>query len=130
MIKKLAIICFVLMCNYTTAQNLYSGFITSSENNKPIKGVEVYDKISGEIAQTNEKGFFSFSSEKKELTIILFAQNFNVYEQKVFNNKEINIQLTPLSKELMEVEVKSRKQKIFELKRLNDVEGTSIFARI
>ena len=128
MIKKLAIICFVLMCNYTTAQNLYSGFITSSENNKPIKGVEVYDKISGEIAQTNEKGFFSFISEKKGLTIILFAQNFNFYEQKVFNNKEINIQLTPLSKELMEVEVKSRKQKIFELKRLNDVEGTSIFA--
>jgi Fe(3+) dicitrate transport protein len=28
----------------------------------------------------------------------------------------------------MEVEVKSRKQKIFELKRLSDVEGTSIFA--
>ena len=128
MIKKLSLFCFILMCNYSIAQNIYSGFITSSENGKPIKAVEIYDKVGGEISQTNEKGFFSFSSEKKEITLILFAQNFNIIEQKVFTNRNIDIQMRPLSKELMEVEVKSRKQKVFELKRLNDVEGTSIFA--
>ena len=128
MIKKLSLLCLIFMCNYSIAQNIYSGFIKSSENGMPIQAVEIYDKMGGEISQTNEKGFFSFSSEKKEITLILFAQNYNIIEQKVITNKNINIQMRPLSKELMEVEIKSRNQKVFELRRLNDVEGTSIFA--
>ena len=126
--KNLALIYLLLFCNFSFAQNIYSGFITSSENNKPIKGVEIYNKVGGELSQTDKNGFFKFISPKKDLTIILFARNFNVFEQKIFSNEKNNIQLRPLSRELMEVEVKSRKQKIFELKRLNDVEGTSIFA--
>ena len=126
--KNLALIYLLLLCNLSFAQNIYSGFITSSENNKPIKGVEIYNKVGGELSQTDKNGFFKFNSSEKDLTIILFARNFNVFEQKIFSNEKNNIQLRPLSRELMEVEVKSRKQKIFELKRLNDVEGTSIFA--
>ena len=126
--KNLALIYLLLFCNFSFAQNIYSGFIKSSENNKPIKGVEIYNKIGGELSQTDENGFFKFNSSEKDLTIILFARNFNVFEQKIISNEKINIQLRPLSRELMEVEVKSRKQKIFELKRLSDVEGTSIFA--
>lgn len=126
--KNLALIYLLLFCNFSFAQNIYSGFIKSSENNKPIKGVEIYNKIGGELSQTDENGFFKFNSSEKDLTIILFARNFNVFEEKIISNEKINIQLRPLSRELMEVEVKSRKQKIFELKRLSDVEGTSIFA--
>ena len=126
--KNLALIYLLLFCNFSFAQNIYSGFITSSENNKPIKGVEIYNKVGGELSQTDKNGFFKFNSSEKDLTIILFAKNFNVFEKKMFSNEKNNIQLRPLSRELMEVEVKSRKQKIFELKRLNDVEGTSIFA--
>lgn len=126
--KNLALIYLLLFCNFSFAQNIYSGFIKSSENNKPIKGVEIYNKIGGELSQTDENGFFKFNSSEKDLTIILFARNFNVFEQKIISNEKINIQLRPLSRELMEIEVKSRKQKIFELKRLSDVEGTSIFA--
>ena len=126
--KNLALIYLLLFCNFSFAQNIYSGFIKSSENNKTIKGVEIYNKIGGELSQTDENGFFKFNSSEKDLTIILFARNFNVFEQKIISNEKINIQLRPLSRELMEVEVKSRKQKIFELKRLSDVEGTSIFA--
>jgi Fe(3+) dicitrate transport protein len=126
--KNLALIYLLLCCNFSFAQNIYSGFITSSKNNKPIKGVEIYNKVGGEVSQTDKNGFFKFNSSEKDLTIILFARNFNVFEQKIFGNEKNNIQLRPLSRELMEVEVKSRKQKIFELKRLSDVEGTSIFA--
>lgn len=64
-----------------------------------------YDKNEGEITQTNIDGFFSFISEKREITLVLFARNFNVYEQKFESNRNINIQLRPLSRELMEVEV-------------------------
>ena len=128
MIKKIIFFISIFLCNYSIAQSLYSGYIKSSEDNKPINNVEIYDKNGGEITQTNIDGFFSFISEKKEITLVLFARNFNVYEQKIESNRNINIQLRPLSRELMEVEVKSRKQKIFELKRLNDIEGTSIYA--
>ena len=128
MIKKIIFFISVVLCNYSIAQNLYSGYIKSSEDNKPINNVEIYDKNGGEITQTNIDGFFSFISEKREITLVLFARNFNVYEQKIESNSNISIQLRPLSRELMEVEVKSRKQKIFELKRLKDIEGTSIYA--
>ena len=128
MIKKVIFFISIFLCNYSIAQNLYSGYIKSSEDNKPINNVEIYDKNGGEITQTNIDGFFSFISEKREITLVLFARNFNVYEKKIESNRNINIQLRPLSRELMEVEVKSRKQKIFELKRLNDIEGTSIYA--
>ena len=128
MIKKIIFFISVVLCNYSIAQNLYSGYIKSSEDNKPINNVEIYDKNGGEITQTNIDGFFSFISEKREITLVLFARNFNVYEQKIESNSNIRIKLRPLSRELMEVEVKSRKQKIFELKRLKDIEGTSIYA--
>ena len=124
--KNLALIYLLLFCNFSFAQNIYSGFIKSSENNKPITGVEIYNKIGGELSQTDKDGFFKFNSSEKDLTIILFSRNFNVFEQKIISNEKINIQLRPLSRELMEVEVKSRKQKIFELKRLSDVEGLSL----
>ena len=128
MIKKIIFFISIFLCNYSIAQNLYSGHIKSSEDNRPINNVEIYDKNGGEITQTNIDGFFSFISEKREITLVLFARNFNVYEQKIESNSNISIKLRPLSKELMEVEVKSRKQKIFELKRLKDIEGTSIYA--
>ena len=128
MIKKIIFFISIFLCNYSIAQNLYSGYIKSSEDNKPINNVEIYDKNGGEITQTNIDGFFRFTSEKREITLVLFARNFNVYEQKIESNSNISIKLRPLSRELMEVEVKSRKQKIFELKRLKDIEGTSIYA--
>ena len=128
MIKKIIFFISIFLCNYSIAQNLYSGYIKSSEDNKPINNVEIYDKNGGEITQTNIDGFFRFTSEKREITLVLFARNFNVYEQKIESNSNISIQLRRLSRELMEVEVKSRKQKIFELKRLKDIEGTSIYA--
>ena len=128
MIKKTIFFISIFLCNYSIAQNLYSGNIKSSKDNKPINNVEIYDKNGGEITQTNIDGFFSFISEKREITLVFFARKFNVSEQKIESNRNINIKLRPLSRELMEVEVKSRKQKIFELKRLNDIEGTSIYA--
>ena len=80
--------------------------------------------------QTNSKGFFEFTTTKNKLSLIFFAYNYNVYEQSISINGDtiINTELLPLSKELMEVEITQRKQKIFEINRLNDVEGTSIYA--
>ena len=128
--KNILLISFLLSFNFLSGQNIISGKIISSESKQAIKGVEIFEKNIGKIAQTNSEGFYEFSTKKNNISLIFFAYNYNVYEQKLNFNADtiINKELLPLSKQLMEVEITQRKQKIFEIKRLNDIEGTSIYA--
>lgn len=128
--KNILLISFLLSFNFLSGQNIISGKIISSESKQAIKGVEIFEKNIGKIAQTNSEGFYEFSTKKNNISLIFFAYNYNVYEQKLNFNGDtiINKELLPLSKQLMEVEITQRKQKIFEIKRLNDIEGTSIYA--
>ena len=128
--KNILLISFILSFNFLSSQNIISGKIISSESKQAIKGVEIFEKNIGKIAQTNSEGFYEFSTKKNNISLIFFAYNYNVYEQKLNFSGDtiINKELLPLSKQLMEVEITQRKQKIFEIKRLNDIEGTSIYA--
>ena len=128
--KNILLISFILSFNFLSSQNIISGKIISSESKQAIKGVEIFEKNIGKIAQTNSEGFYEFSTKKNNISLIFFAYNYNVYEQKLNFNGDtiINKELLPLSKQLIEVEITQRKQKIFEIKRLNDIEGTSIYA--
>lgn len=128
--KNILLISFLLSFNFLSGQNIISGKIISSESKQAIKGVEIFEKNIGKIAQTNSEGLYEFSTKKNNISLIFFAYNYNVYEQKLNFNGDtiINKELLPLSKQLMEVEITQRKQKIFEIKRLNDIEGTSIYA--
>ena len=128
--KNILLISFILSFSFLSSQNIISGKIISSESKQAIKGVEIFEKNIGKIAQTNSEGFYEFSTKKNNISLIFFAYNYNVYEQKLNFNGDtiINKELLPLSKQLMEVEITQRKQKIFEIKRLNDIEGTSIYA--
>ena len=128
--KNILLTSFLLSFNFLSGQNIISGKIISSESKQAIKGVEIFEKNIGKIAQTNSEGFYEFSTKKNNISLIFFAYNYNVYEQKLNFSGDtiINKELLPLSKQLMEVEITQRKQKIFEIKRLNDIEGTSIYA--
>ena len=127
---KILILLFFMSISFTKAQNSISGNIISSDTQEPIAGVEIYEKNIGKIAQTDTKGFFEFKTLKKTATLIFFAYNYNVEEEnfQISENLIINKSLRPLSRQLMEVEINLRKQKLFEMKRLNDIEGTSIYA--
>ncbi len=123
------IILFCLLGFSLIAQNKVSGVITD-ETNQPIENVQVFDKDSGLLTTTNTKGYFEFYSKKENLTLLFFSHNFNVYEQRVDLSQDviINKALVSLSEELSEVAIKVRKAKVFELKRLKDVEETAIYA--
>tara|TARA_B110000259_G_scaffold75475_1_gene88726 strand:- start:7026 stop:9467 length:2442 start_codon:yes stop_codon:yes gene_type:complete len=129
-LKDILLFFFLLSFSNLNGQNIISGKIISLDSKNPIKDVEIFEKSFGKLAQTNSKGFFEFTTTKNKLSLIFFAYNYNVYEQSISINGDtiINTELLPLSKELMEVEITQRKQKIFEIKRLNDIEGTSIYA--
>jgi len=81
MIKKIIFFISIFLCNYSIAQNLYSGHIKSSEDNRPINNVEIYDKNGGEITQTNIDGFFRFTSKKREITLV-FLQGILMFMNK------------------------------------------------
>lgn len=126
---KVLIIFFMLSASLT-AQYKISGIVSNSDNTSAINEVEVYDKAIGKLTTTDEKGYFEFTTEKESITLVFFSFNFKVKEAavSVVKNVVLNVSLNPLGEQLSEVEVTARKAQVFELKRLKDVEETSIYA--
>ena len=112
------------------AQTKVSGFVNNKETNSPINDIEIFSKESGKLTTTNKEGFYEFTTYKKKITLIFFSYSYKVAEQTITVSKDtvINQKLEVLSEELSEVQIKIRKAKTFEIKRLKDVEGTAIYA--
>lgn len=95
-----------------------------------INKVEIYDETGSLLAQTGILGKFSFTTEKKEISLIFYVEEYRL--KKVFlklkDFVDLKIVLEDFSENLSEIQIRARKTKVFELKRLKDVEGTSIFA--
>ena len=125
---KFLILFFIAITGY--AQQTVSGTVVFRETNKPISGVKVYDKSSGVLAETNTDGFYQFETTKELITLVFFSFEYQVEEISINtkNTSIVNVTLLDLSETLSEVEITARKEKVFELKRLKDVEGTSIYA--
>jgi Fe(3+) dicitrate transport protein len=124
-------IVFVLFLVVTalTAQTKFTGVVTS-ETNKKLQKVELFDVSGNVLAMTDSKGYFEFTSSKKAFTVVFYLDDYELFETKFdVNTKTVyNITLNAFSEELSEVEIKAKKRKAFELKRLKDVEGTAIYA--
>ena len=128
-LKKIVpvILLFVSICVF--GQYKYSGIVVDTDNN-PIKSVQIYDQNGGLLAQTNASGNFIFSSKKEEVSLVFFLENFKI-KYVVFTSDNLEnsqIVLSPFLEELSEIKITSRRKKVFELKRLNDVVGTAIYA--
>ena len=125
-------IIFIILTLLQTA--IYSQFKVSgtvvSDENKALKNVEVYNESGGLLTQTDALGKFSFSVDKEKISLVFYVDNFKV-ERIVLKSdayNDVKIVLNSFSEQLSEIQIKARKRKVFELKRLKDVEGTSIFA--
>lgn len=112
------------------SQHKISGVVTFAENNQPLSNVEVFDKDSGKKATTNATGYYEFETEKAQINLVFFSYEFEVYETSVTSTEdiEVNAVMKGLSVALSEVEISARKEKVFELSRLQDVEETAIYA--
>ena len=49
---------FTIFCCFAIAQQKVSGIITDASN-QPLNNVEVFDKVSGKLAETNSEGYSS-----------------------------------------------------------------------
>ncbi|WP_147676415.1 TonB-dependent receptor domain-containing protein [Algibacter pacificus] len=129
-LKDFKIILALLFSVSVFAQNHISGTVTFSKTSAPVANVKVYDKTTGVIATTDNTGFFEFDTSKKTITLVFFSFEYEVEELTIEteNTSKLNITLKDLTQNLSEVEITARKQRVFELKRLNDVEETAIYA--
>jgi Fe(3+) dicitrate transport protein len=128
---KFRIIFIILTLLQTAIYSQYkvSGTVVSDEN-KPLKKVQIYNESGGLLTETDALGKFLFSIDTETISLVFYTDNFKV-ERTVLNAVnyvDVKIVLNSFSEELSEIEIKARKRKVFELKRLKDVEGTSIFA--
>ena len=127
--SRILVLFFLFLQAVVYGQYKISGVVVSDDN-RPINKVQIYNESGGLIGQTGILGKFNFSSEKQVLKLIFYVEEYrlkNVFiELKDFVN--LKVTLEPFSQNLSEIQIKARTAKVFELKRLKDVEGTSIFA--
>ncbi|MBF4985524.1 carboxypeptidase-like regulatory domain-containing protein, partial [Nonlabens mediterrranea] len=107
-----------------------SGTVTDGATGNAIENVTIYDKDNGQLAITDMNGRYFFTTTQNELTLIWFSYEYVVYEESITINKDIvkDVKLQQLGEELTAIELTVRKEKLFQLERLKDVEGTSIYA--
>ncbi|RXJ45856.1 TonB-dependent receptor domain-containing protein [Gelidibacter gilvus] len=129
-LKDFSVFIMCLIGFSALSQNTVSGIVTNARTQQPVADVDVYDKVSGLLTRTDASGLYEFTTTKSNLTLVFFSYEFEAKELqlKVSSSTTLNVSIDELGIALTEVEVTARKTKVFELSRLKDVEGTSIFA--
>lgn len=129
--KRLAFIFSLLFC-FTTfvSQNLYKvqGTVFSAIG-IGAKGAQV--NVPNQQTETDAAGHFNLSSVKEgELQFTVFLQGYKKYSQKIVVTSDTTmlIQLDSLGTNLNEVVIEAEKDNSFGIGKLNNVEGTSIYA--
>jgi len=129
---RILISIFLLILNFHAfGQYSISGTIDSAIDQLPIANAEVYNITLSTSVKTNENGEYIFKNVPAgTYTIAAFAFAFDVFEisKEIDTNTRLNFELQPLGESLSEVVITKRKEKIFALKQLRDVEGTAIYA--
>lgn len=123
---------FLLIALPVTAQITFSGYVVEEETGEPIKGVDIYNNNAGKSYITDEKGYFEINDlPYGNLNLFFFKLGYRIINRTFVpdaNNSSITIELEKLSEEMSEIAVIDQRDKDFAIKRLREVEGTSIYA--
>ena len=111
-------------------ENKVSGIILNEDLNTPESKIKIYDIDRGLLDETDEKGNFEFYTNKESNSIIFLSPEDLFFEKKINikNDTIIEIIFTPKIENLSEVILSANRTKAFQLKRLEDSKGTSIYA--
>jgi Fe(3+) dicitrate transport protein len=121
---------FVLIGLPSLAQYSITG-VVKNDQGQGVAGAEIYIKLTELLTATDKNGQFTISvKEKGRYELTVFSFEFQVLQQEVVveGNTTLNLQLKELSSDLAEVVISEEREKVFQLKRLNPVEGTAIYA--
>ena len=129
---RLKVFCRILFCisifsNSLFSQVDFSGYVLEEITGAVISNVKIYSNSRGLLTITDDKGYFSFTSNNDSI-LTFYSENYFVNEQDINQLKSSDlIYLKPLVENLDEIEIIARNEKVFSLERLSAVEGTSIF---
>tara|TARA_Y100000816_G_scaffold292159_1_gene286136 strand:- start:1417 stop:3852 length:2436 start_codon:yes stop_codon:yes gene_type:complete len=127
------IIFLIFLFNLDSVHCQYSVKITinSADNEFINEPIEIYTEESGLIKTAILGEPFEIITENNyPLKLILISINYPVVEKVIDSSstREIIISLPSRTQKLTEVVVNARKKRVFELRRLKDFEGTSIYS--
>ena len=129
--KKLIHFSLFLLAIATSSfgQNKVSGYVFDEETNLPIENVAIYDNFSNEVYYTNSEGFFEFIKNDETVEIVFFIESY-ILQTIILGsiNTKLQVKMSSRIEELSEVTVRANKKKVFQIKRMKDFEGTSVFA--
>ncbi len=127
----IAILVFMLTGSSLLAQFKVEGKVVSAATKEPIANAEVYIPSLGTSAIADISGNFKFQNiPTGTYTITVFGYEFVILERTVSISKDTSLEfeLAPMGIQLSEVVITKRKERIFALKQLRNVEGTAIYA--
>ena len=129
-LRDYKIFLLLILSYYSFAQNKISGYVSENEVGIFIKNVSIYDNEKGFITKTDSLGYYELFTTKNKITLVYFIDGYSPIQRTIAVEKDVklNIAFSVSFLKLPEVIVMANKEKIFELSRLRDVEGTSIFA--
>ena len=127
---KFILLIIIVSFNVVKGQNKVYGLIEIEEDGFSNDEVFIYDGNNKFLTTTNKEGYYEFFTDKTQMNIIflLVGSQYIQKEVNISKDTEINIIFEKKTQILSEVLIKGYKIREFQLKRLKDVEGTSIFA--
>jgi len=131
MLKNALFLLFLFVNLSVFAQFSVSGKVISQETQAPIAYAEVYILDLGKSKVSDENGNFDFSDiPTGTYEFAVFNLEYEVLKKQltISENSVINFELELLGEQLSEVLITKRKEEIFALRNLKQVEGTAIYA--
>ena len=129
--KKLIVysILSLIFLTQTLAQSRVSGFVYDEISGNPVQNVAIFDNYSDKVFYSNADGYFDFTINKNTIEILFYLEGYIVLN-KILQSDSTNLIINLSSKveELNEVVVRANRKKIFQIKRMKDFEGTSVYA--
>lgn len=123
---------FLLSTTFCFSQYNLSGKILNESTDEPIPNAEVYNRTTDKLIKADGKGEFMFKNLKPGKYILeLLSDEFEIATAEVSMaaaHEQITVRMRPLQIQLSEVVIENRRNEVFGLTRLKDIEGTSIYA--
>ena len=122
-------LCLAVVCT-GYSQHSIRGLIMD-DTQEVIEQVEIFHHESGRVVTTDAQGVFLLSDLRSGMhRITIFSPNYVSFTDSILVQEDVNKKYTlaRLSLDLSVVEVSARREELFALRQLRDVEGTSIYA--
>lgn len=131
--KDYSLLFFVLCWTSSLwGQNSLSGRVKDADTQEAIAGVEVYLFPTEAKTQSDSLGRFTFADlQEQSYELVVFSPQHQLYKENVdFQGKamELSVRLQANEYELSEVVIAAKREELFAIKRLQEVEGTAIYA--